>query len=122
MRQNPLVGRPGTAPRQSWSRTVEGPDGIPTVVKPMPGKTYTRENYPPRGRGKGHSLTSPQRIFAKQRAVKVLRLRQQGLTFREIADMLGFRDPSGPYRAMKRAVDRVDWDRQRRRELRKGRS
>ena len=65
----------------------------------------------------GESLYSPRRVEAKLRAIEVIELRRQGYTWDYIARVLGFKDPSGPYRAMKRAMDRVDWDRQREAEL-----
>jgi len=119
------MGRKRTAPRQSW-RKVEYSQGWPDVpdgtfcdVTPEPGRTYTRYTWPPRGRGRGESLYSPRRIEAKLRMVKVIRLRAAGYTWERIARALGFRDASGPYRAYRRAVDRVDWDRDRKAELKK---
>jgi hypothetical protein len=49
----------------------------------------------------------------------VIRLHFAGYTYAQIARTLRFRDASGAYRAMKRTIDRADWDRQRRAELRK---
>lgn len=104
-----LVGRPQTAKPYTWTKW-EYIDGVLTDVSPAPGRTYTRETWPPRGRGRGESLTSDRRIRAKLRTVEVIRLRAQEHTWQEIANRLGFKDPSGPYRAMKRAIDRIDWD------------
>jgi hypothetical protein len=105
-------GRPQTAPRQSWTRYEL--DGNVWVDKsPAPGHTYTRATWPPRGRGRGESLYSPRRVEAKLRAIEVIQLRTEGHTWDHIARVTGFKDPSGPYRAMKRAMDRLDWDRQR---------
>lgn len=116
-RQNTIfVGRPATAQRQSWHKT-EWIDGILTDVTPAPGRTFTHETYPPRGRGRGESLTSPRRVAAKLRTSQVIRMRGQGRTWQEIARELGFKDASGPYRAYKRAIDRVDWNARRRQEL-----
>jgi len=111
-----FMGRKRTAPRQSWRKqewiTDEfHPHGVLADVTPEPGRTYTRYTWPPRGRGRGESLFSPRRIEAKLRTVKVIRLRAAGYTWERIARALGFRDASGPYRAYRRAVDRVDWDR-----------
>jgi hypothetical protein len=120
-RQNPerasllslrFSGRPQTARRQSWHRWIETPDGL-VEVNPAPGRTYTQETWPPRGRGRGESLTSPRRIAAKLRTCQVLQMRRAGHTWGAIARALGFRDASGPYRAYRRAVDRVDFDRER---------
>jgi hypothetical protein len=109
------MGRPQTAPRQSWHKTIiaEGlldvPDGTLCDVTPAPGHTYTRYTWPPRGRGRGESLYSPRRIAAKLRAYQVIRLHVAGYTYEQIAHAPGFRDASGPYRAMKRTFDRIDW-------------
>lgn len=112
-------GRPSTAEAQSWTRyELEG--NTWTDKSPTPGHTYTPETWPPRGRGRGESLYSPRRIEAKLRTIEVIRLRAAGHTWDSIARELGFRDPSGPYHAFKRAVDRVDWDRRRQAELSKG--
>jgi hypothetical protein len=113
-----FMGRKRTAPRQSW-RKVEWIDGQLCDVTPEPGRTFTRDTWPPRGRGRGESLTSPRRISAKLRVVKVIRMRADGLTFEQIARKLGYRDASGPYRAMKRTMDRVDWDRDRKQALKR---
>jgi hypothetical protein len=114
-----LAGRRATAPRQTWRKVewIGGMDGQLTDCTPAPGNTYTKLTFPPRGRGRGESLTSGRRIAAKLRAHEVLKLRMQGYTFARIARMLGFRDGSGPYRAMKRTLDRIDWDRDERKRL-----
>jgi len=117
------MGRPRTARRLSWDKTIiaqglpDVPDGTICDVTPAPGCTYTRYTWPPRGRGRGESLISPRRIEAKLRATKVIELRIEGHTWESIARATGFKDASGPYRAMKRAIDRVDWDNDRRYEL-----
>ena len=109
-------GRPQTAPRQSWTRYE--PDGNVWVDRsPAPEHTYTRATWPPRGRGRGESLLSPRRVRAKLRAVEVIELRTKGHTWDHIARVTGFKDASGPYRAMQRMIDRVDWDRRRQAEL-----
>lgn len=84
---------------------------------PAPGNTYTRDTWPPRGRGRGESLISPRRIKAKLRAIQVIKLRMHDHTWDSIARSLGFKDASGPYRAYKRITDRVDWDKARTYEL-----
>ncbi|SRR6266516_308224 len=105
--------------RQSWYKTVELPDGTVIDATPAPGRTYTAHTWPPRGRGRGESLTSPRRIAAKLRTIEVLRLRTASHTWQEIARATGFRDASGPYRAYKRAIDRITWNEQRKAELKR---
>ena len=118
-----LMGRRRTAHRQTWNKTIiaqglpDVPDGTLVDATPTPGNTYTRLTWPPRGRGRGESLYSPRRIEAKLRACEVMQLRAVGHTWASIARATGFKDASGAYRAMKRALDRVDWDRDRRYEL-----
>lgn len=118
-------GRPRTAASQSWHQTIlakgrdDVPDGTVIDATPAPGNTYTRDTWPPRGRGRGESLTSPRRIEAKLRAAEVIKMRQQGYTYQQIADALGFADGSGAYRALRRAMDRIDWNAYRKRELRR---
>jgi hypothetical protein len=119
-----MRGRPQTAPRQSWDKTIVAhnmankwpycPDGTICDATPASGRTYTRLTWPPRGRGRGESLTSPRRIAAKLRTAEVIRLRGDGHTWDHIARVTGFKDASGPYRAYKRAIDRAEWDRKRR--------
>jgi hypothetical protein len=50
------------------------PHGVLADVTPRPERTYTRATWPPRGRGRGESLTSPRRIEAKLRAHKAYAL------------------------------------------------
>jgi hypothetical protein len=112
-------GRPRTR-RLSWRKVeyVYGkqaerlgcPDGTLCDLTPAPGRTYIRGTFPPSGRGRGESLTSPRRIEAKLRAAKVLQLRSAGLTFQQIGRQVGL-STSGAYRAMQRTIDRIDWDR-----------
>lgn len=119
-----LMGRPRTAPRQSWRKDIVAqglkgvPDGSLVDVTPAPGATYTRDTWPPRGRGRGESIYSVRRMQAKLRAVEVVRLRCAGCTYAQIARKLGFADGSGAYRAWRRTLDRIDWDQDRRAELR----
>jgi hypothetical protein len=54
---------------------------------------------------------SPRRIEAKLKVPEIFRLRCEGYTFARIASMLGFANASGPWRALRRAVDRIDFDR-----------
>src|SRR5882762_11924855 len=59
-------GRRDTAPQQTWSKPprLEGNVWIDDET-PLPGHTYTRATWPPRGQGRGESLSSPRRIEAK---------------------------------------------------------
>lgn len=57
--------------------------------------------------GRGESKTSPRRIAAKERAKRALELRQAGATYEEIAEALGYEDRSGPYRAVKNALEEL---------------
>ncbi len=122
-----MLGRPRTAPPQSWQHLLvaqglaDVPDGTIIDGTPAPGATYTRHTWPPRGRGRGESLYSPRRVGAKVRAAEVLKMHGAGHTYKQIACILGYADASGPYRAMRRAIDRLDWDHARRAELKKWR-
>src|SRR5260370_41834300 len=98
-------------------KPVELPDGSMIDATPAPGRTYTRETWPPRGRGRGESLYSPRRIEAKLRAAQVVHMRFAGHTWQHIADALGFKDRSGPWRATRRLYDQLDPERQRKAEL-----
>ena len=115
-----MRGRPRTAAPQTWNKTIiadglsDIPDGSIVDVSPAPGNTYTRHTWPPRGRGRGESIASPRRIAGKLRTIEVIRMRAAHYTWQQIASALGFKDASGPYRAYRRAVDRIDWDRQQR--------
>lgn len=86
------------------------PDGTLCDVTPAPGNTYTRMTWPPRGRGRGESLTSPRRIAAKLRTADILAMRSRGMTWEAIAQELGYADKSGPWRAVRRAYNRVDYN------------
>lgn len=71
-----------------------------------PGRTYCRDCWPPRGRGRGESLTSPRRIDAKLRSIDVLQLRAEyRMSWAEIARRLGFKGRSGAYMAYRRAMN-----------------
>jgi hypothetical protein len=79
-----------------------------------PDQMYTRAPcacgrpiWPIKGRGRGESLLSVRRVNAKVRASEAMRLYAQGWTLEAIAKALGYRDPSGPWRAMQRARDIV---------------
>src|SRR5438876_10387271 len=99
-------------PKLVYSRGLpDVPDGTLCDVTPAPGRSYTRETWPPRGRGRGESLLSPRRIEAKLRVLAIFQMRQEGHTWAHIATTLGFKDASGPWRAMRRASDRVDYER-----------
>ena len=87
------------------------PDGTIIDVTPAPGCSYTRDTWPPRGRGRGESLTSPRRIEAKVRAAKAVQLRFEGYSFDAIAHTLGFKDRSGAWHAIRRTYDRIDYNR-----------
>jgi hypothetical protein len=94
--------------KEEWIRDEFHPQGVLADVTPRPGHTFTASTYPPRGRGRGESLSSPRRIEAKMRASRVLELRMQGHTWEKIAQHLGYRDRSGPYRAAQRVFERID--------------
>lgn len=96
-------------------------DGMVIDVTPGPGCHYTKDTYPPRGRGRGESLLSPRRIKARYRVREAVRLRRSGHTWQTIATTLGYSDPSGPWRAIRRTCDRIDFDRLKRAELKNNR-
>ena len=89
------------------------PQGVYADVTPRPGRTYTRATWPPRGRGRGESLSSPRRCDAKLKAIRALRMRRAGYTWQTIAKSLGFKDASGPWRCVNRAISRLEHDRMR---------
>jgi len=92
-----------------WIRDEFHPHGVLSDETPAPGRSYTRATWPPRGRGRGESLTSPRRIEAKLRAAEAFRLYYDDcLTWDAIAHQLGFKDRSGPWRAVRRLVDQQD--------------
>ena len=51
--------------------------------------------------------TSPKMIKGKERAAQALELRKAGLSLQVIADQMGYSDPSGAHKAIKRAMDRM---------------
>lgn len=55
----------------------------------------------------GESKTSPRRLAAAERQRQALRLREGGADFGEIAQALGYADPSGAYRSVEAALRRV---------------
>src|SRR5579859_1951981 len=63
-----------------------------------PAQTYTREPcscgralWPPRGRGRGESLTSPRRMEAFLRSFDAMALHVKGYPYRIIAQQLGYK-------------------------------
>ncbi len=94
-------------------------DGHLAVVDPRPGRTYVKAekgqghaySWPPVGRGRGESLYSPRRIEAKLRAVQAFELWRAGATWEQVARKLGYADKSGAWRAVRRMIDRLDYDR-----------
>lgn len=105
----------------TWIVDEYHPSGALCDVTPGPGCTYTRATWPPRGRGRSESLYSPRRIEAKLRARRCIELWQAGHTWQSIADMLGFKDRSGPWRAVRRASLQGDYEEWKKREARKWR-
>lgn len=108
--------------RQSWGYKAVGVrrSFSEDDLSVSPGCTYTRETWPPRGRGRGESLTSSRRIFALMRAGDVVRLRFAGYTWQQIAIAKGFKDASGAWRAARRSIDRIDLDNARKQALKRG--
>lgn len=121
-----LMGRPRTAKPYTWDKRIWTNDewhpkefhpyGVPMDATPAPGNTYTRATWPPRGRGRGESLISTRRVQAKVRALEVLRLHRAGHTYAQIGAKVGL-SPSGAYRALKRLLDRHNWNERRARQL-----
>lgn len=107
---------------EAWKPKQVMIDGVLCDVTPAPGNTYNRDTWPPRGRGRGESLTSVRRISAKLRCNEAYTLRTEyGYTWEVIANKLGYRDASGPYRAVRRALDKfelIERERQQRKEER----
>jgi hypothetical protein len=89
------------------------------VCRHTPEQTYTRQPcscgrtlWPPRGRGRGESLTSPRRIAARLRELQAIDLHIAGYSYAEIARQLGYRDHSGPAHAVQRLRKReAAWER-----------
>lgn len=53
------------------------------------------------------SKTSSRKIKAAIREAEAVRLRLEGASYREIAERLGYRGPSGAYKAVERAIGRL---------------
>ncbi len=71
-----------------------------------------RELWPPRGRGRGESLSSPRRIEAKVKALHAMELHCLGVTYDSIARQLGYRTRGGAWRAVQRIRDQhAAWER-----------
>lgn len=56
------------------------------------------------------SPTDPKNLDASEKARQALQLRRDGRQWAEIADELGYKDPSGAYRAAKRLLDRTEFE------------
>jgi hypothetical protein len=77
-----------------------------------PAQRYTRRPcscgrtlWPPHGRGRGESLTSPRRVDAKLKALEAMHLHVAGETYKDIARRLGYRSASGAWMAVQRLRD-----------------
>jgi hypothetical protein len=79
---------------------------LPRGIVERDGELYGRVTWPPRGRGRGESLSSPRRIVGKIRQGLAVRLRGRGMTYREIALRVGYADKSVARRAIVAAVER----------------
>jgi hypothetical protein len=82
------------------------------VCRHRPDQTYTRypcncgrELWPPRGRGRGESLLSPRRIEAKLKAIDANEMHIKGASYARNAVILGYKTPSGAWRAVQRIRD-----------------
>lgn len=51
--------------------------------------------------------TTPAMIAAAERAARAIELRKQGLSYREIADRLGFASAQGAWAAVRRGLDKL---------------
>lgn len=87
-------------------KLIPGPGHTWVDATPQPGNTYTRDTWPPRGRGRGEALSSPRRVAAKLRAFEALHLRNKGYGWATIASLLGYKCPSGAWRACDRIHQR----------------
>ncbi len=94
----------------AWIKDEFHPHGIEADVTPLPGRWYTRATWPPRGRGRGESMTSPRRIEAQLKAAQAFELWRSGLTWEQVAVRLGYANKSGPWRAVRRMFDRIDYE------------
>lgn len=56
------------------------------------------------------SPTDPQNLDASEKARLALGMRRDGKQWAEIAESLGYKDPSGAYRAAKRLLDRTEFE------------
>ncbi len=108
----------GHMAKHRFRHTYAWIDGHMIDITPGPGRYYTKDTWPPRGRGRGESLLSPRRIEARQRAHQALALWRAGYTWQAIARMLGYADKSGAWRAVRRLYDRHHFDEQRKEEAR----
>lgn len=98
-------GRRATLPAERKEVWI---DGELVDVTPEPGRTFTRQTWPPPKRGRGESLLSPRRVEAKLRAVEAIKLRKEGMTWAKIAAHLGYSQASGAFKAVQRMLDRYD--------------
>jgi hypothetical protein len=57
--------------------------------------------------GQGESKTSERRIKAREKQGKALEYRKGGVTYQKIADLLGYKTPTGAEKAVKAALDRI---------------
>jgi len=64
------------------------------------GKSSTRGSSP-------QSQASQQKVQAREKEQKALKLRKSGLTYKQIANQIGYADESGARKAVKRVLDRV---------------
>lgn len=53
---------------------------------------------------------APEKIKASEKARKALSLRQQGMSFREIAERVGYKDESGARKAVSALLKRVEFE------------
>jgi AraC-like DNA-binding protein len=60
-----------------------------------------------KNRKRGESKISPRRIDSQERVAKALELRKAGETLQQIADQLGYANPSAVYAAIRRTLDQI---------------
>jgi hypothetical protein len=99
--------------KRSWRKIIEDESGRIIDATPLPGNDWTKDTWPPRGRGRGESRYSPRRIDASFKALKVMRLRTEGYHWSTIAKICGYADHSGAYYAYWRLMDRLNHERER---------